>query len=105
MYKFVFHLKVLSHLIEIFPLKELCAQWDELLDYFMQSFPIDCQNSQKFEISDDYLLTELFQTLVRVCDTFPFLKSKTSGFIEQAFASNMADDKQADRDVYLRLLQ
>lgn len=25
LYKFVFHTKVLSHLIQIFPLKELCA--------------------------------------------------------------------------------
>jgi hypothetical protein len=35
---FVFHLKVLSVLISIFPLKEQCVQWDELLDFFTQFF-------------------------------------------------------------------
>jgi hypothetical protein len=34
--------------------------------------------SPRFEISDDYLLQELINCFTRVCDTFPFLKSKTS---------------------------
>jgi hypothetical protein len=34
LFYFVFHLKVLSVLISIFPLKEQCVQWDELLDFF-----------------------------------------------------------------------
>jgi hypothetical protein len=55
-----------------------------LLDYFSQGFQVDAP-APRFEISDDYLLTELFQTLVRVCETFPFLKSKTACFIEAAF--------------------
>jgi hypothetical protein len=38
LFLFVFHLKVLSVLISIFPLKEQCAQWDELLDFFAQFF-------------------------------------------------------------------
>ena len=38
LFYFVFHLKVLSVLISIFPLKEQCVQWDELLDFFAQFF-------------------------------------------------------------------
>jgi hypothetical protein len=37
----VFHLKVLSVLISIFPLKEQCKQWDELLDFFSRFFTTD----------------------------------------------------------------
>ena len=48
--------------------------------------------SQMFEISDEYLLSELLKTFVRVCDTFPFLKSKTSSFIEQAFSTHKETD-------------
>lgn len=80
-------MKVLSLLIEIFPLKEQCAQIDELLDFFMRFFSIIHEDYQmeegetlcaKFEISDEYLLQELINCFTRVCDTFPFLKSKTS---------------------------
>lgn len=42
----------------------------------------------KFEIADDFLLTELLETFIRVCETFPFLKSKTASLIESAFASH-----------------
>ena len=38
LFYFVFHLKVLSVLISIFPLKEQCKEWDELLDFFSQFF-------------------------------------------------------------------
>ena len=38
LFYFVFHLKVLSVLISIFPLKEQCKQWDELLDFFSHFF-------------------------------------------------------------------
>ena len=37
----MFHLKVLSVLISIFPLKEQCKQWDELLDFFSHFFTTD----------------------------------------------------------------
>ena len=60
------HLKVVSHLIQIFPLKDQCANWDELLDYFMQWFqntdvPINGSslNNGKFDIGDEFLLHEL----------------------------------------------
>ena len=115
---FVFHLKVLSVLISIFPLKEQCKQWDELLDFFIRFFTADplaaggrdqpqlydpnditsqqqqAQPSQqpgkplKIEISDEYLLKELVGSLTRVCQTCPFLKSKTSSFIQSAFLSS-----------------
>jgi len=39
----------------------------------------------KIEISDEYLLKELIDSLTRVCQTCPFLKSKTSSFIQNSF--------------------
>ncbi len=42
-------------------------------------------NSGRFEISDEFLLQELLQTLCRVCVTFPLMKPKTCSFIETAF--------------------
>lgn len=44
--------------------------------------------SNRFEISDESLLNELLQTFVRVCETFPFLKSKTASLIESAFSAH-----------------
>jgi len=70
----VFHLKVLAVIISIFPLKEQCAQWDELLDFFATFFDeeegqitttfgsIDSpmagegQKVTKIHISDEFLL-------------------------------------------------
>ena len=39
----------------------------------------------KIEITDVYLLKELIASLTRVCQTCPFLKSKTSSFITNSF--------------------
>ncbi len=39
----------------------------------------------KIEITDEYLLKELIDSLTRVCQTCPFLKSKTSSFIQSSF--------------------
>lgn len=39
----------------------------------------------KIEITDEYLLKELIGSLTRVCQTCPFLKSKTSSFIQSSF--------------------
>jgi hypothetical protein len=71
----VFHLKVLAVIISIFPLKDQCAQWDELLDFFASFFDeeegmvtnfgsqdtnmanaTDPQKSPRIHISDEYLL-------------------------------------------------
>jgi|LauGreDrversion4_2_1035121.scaffolds.fasta_scaffold96328_1 hypothetical protein len=74
----------MSLLVEIFPLKEYCAQIDELLDFFMRFFA-NCSEEMeegqivaRFEVTDEYLLGELMDCFKRTCDTFPFLKSKTS---------------------------
>lgn len=39
----------------------------------------------KIEITDEYLLKEFIGSLTRVCQTCPFLKSKTSSFIQNSF--------------------
>jgi hypothetical protein len=88
LFYFVFHLKVLSVLISIFPLKEQCVQWDELLDFFGQFFVPACalEGNQelvlrgpqepgqlssvepaKIVIHDEYLLSEFVSSLTRVC--------------------------------------
>lgn len=39
----------------------------------------------KIDIRDEFLLSELIESLIRVCQTSPFLKSKTSQFIQDSF--------------------
>jgi hypothetical protein len=112
LYYFVFHLKVLAVIISIFPLKEQCAQWDELLDFFASFFDEDdvatstfgspspdnglmneSQKCPRIHISDAYLLQELISSLTSVCETFPFLKSKTAQFIQASFHQASTEDK------------
>jgi len=45
----------------------------------------DPQKSPRIHISDEYLLQELISSLTSVCETFPFLKSKTATFITASF--------------------
>ena len=49
------------------------------------SLSAESQKLTKIQISDDFLLSELIGSLTRVCETFPFLKSKTSSFIASSF--------------------
>ena len=42
----------------------------------------------RIEVTDSYLLQEWIDCFAKVCATFPFLKSKTTQFIRNAFVES-----------------